>query len=112
MADGVLTLLNFSAKELRTIETLTLTPRDGAGLSDETDQEIYQISGLQILHGDGSERVIVLHTASRDEVVLLQIANSTREVVILTDTNWRAFLEDLELDPRAASLKRASLICR
>lgn len=114
LADGVLTLLNFSALELRTIETLTLTPRGSSlgALSDPSDEETYQVVGVQILKGEGAERVVVLHAASRDEIVLCRSYNRTRSITIVTDTKWRAFLEDVDLDPRSGQLTRASLIAR
>lgn len=89
-------------------------PRSIAGLTDleNDDHEVYQVAGVQILRGSGAERVLVIHTVSRDEIVFVQTANGTLAFTIITDTTWRAFLDDLHVDPHATSLRRASLICR
>ena len=63
-----------SARDLRAIETLTLTPRTIAGLNGTEDEETYKIVGVKILSGDGIERIVVLRTASGDEIVLLRSA--------------------------------------
>ena len=104
--------LNMSAAELRSIETLTLNPRSVAGLEGEDDEETYKLVGVKIMSGPGSERVVVMSAASGDEVVLLRAEHGLRASFILDSAEWRVFQADLRSDPRAETLKRASLVLR
>ena len=122
LASGPFALLNMSVKDLQDVKTITLirVPNSDDVSSkltlesddDEEEEEHYQVVGVKLLAGVALERVVVLQTASGDDILLFQSAIGSHAMSVLERSEWRAFQREIQADEHAGLVKTASLIAR